>query len=575
LKFLAPLLPNGGPGRQQLGFRIDILKGESLGTTNRFAWLTVAVLLIGAGLRVGQYAMGEALWYDELALARNLVEKSFHELATLPLDYAQVAPPGFLLIEKLAITVLGNNEYALRLFPLLCAVAALPLFAAVARRTLEPRTVLLAVTLFSLSSTIIGFGSQMKQYSTDVAATLLMTALTLRWWERRHVNGAVSGALLLGAVGLVAVWFSHTAVLVLAGLGVALLLEAGRDRGSLWSLVPIAILWCAGMLAAVTLALKTMSPSTHAYMAAYWAEGFMPLPLWSGDNALWLWRAFRSYFQRQFRYPLPAAWVLLMLLGGVTLLRHRRWPALVIFGPLAVALLASASHQYPFSERVSLFLVPGSLLLVAEGADLVRYAFAALWRPVGVTVLAFAMATPVYSLYAYYPMYLKKEIRDVLAYVHAHRQPDDAVYVYYNAEHAVGYYGPRYGLPLQAVIIGHCPAGDPRRLLTELDQFRGRPRLWVIISHAVGPFRERETILGYMAAIGLERDKILTGNGRLSSSAYLFDLSDPERLRVASANTHILPARENGIREFPCPRLHETPNLEVHLTTALTRESQV
>jgi hypothetical protein len=517
--------------------------------------LTVALLLVGAGLRVGQYAIGDALWYDELALARNVVDNPIRELLTAPLDHAQVAPPGFLLIEKAAIRAIGNTEYALRLFPLLCALASLPLFADIARRTLPSGAAVLAVGLFSLSPTLIGFGSQVKQYSTDIAAALLMAALTLRWWERRHRDGAVPGAALLGAVGLVTVWFSHAAVLVLAGLGMALLLEAGyqRDRATLWSLLTIAILWGAGMLGAIVSGLQCISPSTHAYMQAYWAEGFMPLPPRSGDDALWLWRAFRGFFQRQLRYPLPAVGVLLMLLGAVTLARRRRWPALVVLAPLGVALLVSAAHQYPFGDRVSLFLVSGVLLLLAEAVDRVRHAVAARWRPLGAAVLALATATPVFTLYAYYPMYPKKEIRDVLAYVQVRRQPGDAVYVYYNAWHAVTYYGPRYDLPLQAVVIGGCPGGDPRRLLSDLDQFRGRPRLWVIISHAVGPFRERETMLGYLDAIGVERDSIVTGRSRLSSSAYLYDLSDPGWLRTASAEMHLLPAREPGIREFPCP----------------------
>jgi Dolichyl-phosphate-mannose-protein mannosyltransferase len=526
-----------------------------------FGRLAVVLLLVGIGLRIGQYAIGAALWYDELALARNAVDKPIRELLTVPLDHAQVAPPGFLLIEKAAISALGNNEYALRLFPLLCALVALPLFADVARRTLPPGAALLAVALFSLSPTVISLGSQVKQYSTDVAAALLMAALTLRWWERRHADRAVPGAALLGATGLVAVWFSQAAVVVLAGLGLALLLEAGlqRDRGTFWSLALIGILWGVGMLGAVAWGLQSMSPSIYAFMQAYWAEGFMPLPPWSGDSVLWLWRAFRGFFQGQLRYPLPAVCVLLMLLGAVTLARRRRWPALVVLAPVCVSLMAAAARQYPFGDRTSLFLLPGILLPAVAGLDQLRHAVAAWWRPLGAAVVALAMTAPVYALYAYYPMYLKQPMPDVLAYVQARRQPDDAVYVHHGAGHAVGYYGLRYGLPLQAVVIGGCPQGDPRRLLNDLEQFRGLTRFWVIISHASGPFRERETMLGYLDAIGVQRDSISIGGSRLSPRAYLYDLSDPERLRSASAETHTLPAREQGVREYPCIAAFEAP----------------
>jgi Dolichyl-phosphate-mannose-protein mannosyltransferase len=537
-------------------FWMSLQKARAVGDDDRFAWLTMAVLLIGAGLRVGQYSMGEVLWYDELALARNLAERSFHELVTSPLAYAQIAPPGFLLLEKAAITVLGNNEHALRLFPLLSALASLPLFAYVARRTLTPVAALLAVTLFSLSPTVIGFGSQVKQYSTDVAAGLLMAALTLRWWERRHRDDdAVREAALLGAVGFVAVWLSHATVFVLCGLSLALVLETilQGERATLWSLAPIVVLWCAGMSGATAWGLQTLSPSTQAYMREYWAEGFMPLPPQSGDDAVWLWRAFRKLFQRQLLYPLPAVGVLLMGLGALALTMRRQWSAFVILAPIAVAVLVSAFDRYPVGERVSLFLLPGILLLVAEGLDRVRSALAVGWRPLGGAIVAVTAITSAHTLYAYFPLYSDKNIRDVFAYVQGHRQPDDAVYVFYNAAHAIAYYGPQYNLVTEEVVIGACPGSDTRRLLIELDRFRGKPRLWVIISHAVGPFREREAILGYLSALGTERDSIVVGKPRLGSSAYLFDLSDARRLSAISAKTHVLPAQENGIREFPCP----------------------
>lgn len=554
-KFLVPLLTRGQtvPGQAEAGAGIE--KGQGAKISDQLAWLTVALLFVGAGLRIAQYAIGEVLWYDELALVRNLVEKTVLELLTAPLDYAQIAPPGFTLIEKAAIAAFGNNEYALRLFPLLCSLASLPLFAGVARRILPPGAALLAITLFSLSPTIIGFGSQVKQYSTDVAVALLMTALTLRWWERRQTDGAVSNAALLGAVGFVAVWFSHTAVLVLGGLGAALVIECAfrREGSSLRSLAPTAILWGAGMLGAIAVAFQNVGPSTHAYMQAYWAGGFMPLPPRSGDEAMWLWRAFRNLFQRQLLYPLPAVGVLLMALGALALIKRRSWSALVILAPIGAACLASALQRYPVGERVSLFLLPGILLLVAEGVDRVRCTVAAVWRPLGAAIVAMAALTSVHTLYAYFPLYPDKDIRDVLAYVQARRQPEDAVYVFYNAAHAVSYYGPRYGLLAQAVVIGDCPGGNTRRLLHELDRFRGRPRLWVIISHAVGPFRERDAILGYLGEAGTERDRIVVGKPRLGSSAYLYDLSDPERRRAVSSEAYSLPAREQGIREFPCP----------------------
>jgi hypothetical protein len=79
------------------------------------------VLLAGAALRLWQYAGNASLWLDELALARNIVDEHLGTLLAGRLDYNQVAPPGFLFCEKIAATLLGPSEAALRLFPLLCS----------------------------------------------------------------------------------------------------------------------------------------------------------------------------------------------------------------------------------------------------------------------------------------------------------------------------------------------------------------------------------------------------------------------------------------------------------------------
>lgn len=67
-----------------------------------------------------------------------------------PLQNYQVAPVGFLLLEKLSVHHLGTSETALRLLPLLCGVASLFLFLGVARRFLPAATIPVAVGLFAI-----------------------------------------------------------------------------------------------------------------------------------------------------------------------------------------------------------------------------------------------------------------------------------------------------------------------------------------------------------------------------------------------------------------------------------------
>src|SRR6185503_14605680 len=89
--------------------------------------IAALLILLGALLRVRQYLTGRSLWADEAMLALNIVNRNFAGLLQ-PLDYDQGAPIGFLLVEKIFNSVLGKNELALRLLPLLVGLISLWLF---------------------------------------------------------------------------------------------------------------------------------------------------------------------------------------------------------------------------------------------------------------------------------------------------------------------------------------------------------------------------------------------------------------------------------------------------------------
>ncbi len=99
---------------------------------DRAVWGFVA---LGVALRLARYAMDYPLWWDESFVAVNLLRRGFLDLLR-PLDYGQVCPVLFLWAELAVVRLLGFNEWTLRLFPLLCAVASVPLFAFAAGRVL-------------------------------------------------------------------------------------------------------------------------------------------------------------------------------------------------------------------------------------------------------------------------------------------------------------------------------------------------------------------------------------------------------------------------------------------------------
>ena len=150
-----------------------------------------------------------------------------------------------------------------------------------------------------------------------------------------------------------------------------------------------------------------------------------------------------------------------------------------------------------------------------------------------------------YPLAATPPPHYNEPIKPVLAYVQERRKPGDAVYVYYGAALAVTFYAEQYGMGRDEYAIGGCHRGDSRLYLRELDTFRGRPRVWVLLTHVGPALREREDILAYLDTIGVRRDGLVLqphgiGLNLLPAEAYLYDLNVVEKLDDAEADTFTL-----------------------------------
>jgi len=531
----------------------DTVRDAPPSPRSRRSAVMIGLLAIGAALRLWQYASDMSFWRDEIALAHNIVGRPLRRLLLEPLAFDQVAPQGFLLVQKLAVMVLGPSELALRLFPLLCGLAALVLFWRLAERILEGRAALVAVALFTFGIPFIRYAAEAKQYGVDIAATVALMLLAVGLIERQPTARQCVAS---GLAGIVIMSFSQAAVLVMAGLGTVLAAHwlAGRDRRMLCPVVITVPLWAAASLAALVVARRSMTPDTQAYMYWFWREGFLPLPPNPGPSLFWIWDRVRQVFGHSWmlRYPWPELYVVVMLVGFVALWGRRRGVvALMSVAPLAVTLLAASVHQYPFDRRLILFLVPGVLLGVAAGIDWLAGASACWHRGLGAAVVMVLLLPPAYAMVKTPPPYHVVKYKSVLEYLQAHRRPGDAVFVIHDAWAAATYYGPRYGLHQGEWVLGVCNRNDIRPYLHEIDRFRGTPRLWVLTSSGPQTRRPRDAVQRYLAAIGIRREGISVATPfNEPVSVTLYDLSDPTRLRSASAETFPVEAFIDSLRPF-------------------------
>jgi hypothetical protein len=465
-------------------------------------------------------------------------------------------------IVKLASLPLGVNELSLRLFPWISALAAIFLFWRVACRVLMGGGLLAALLLFAASPSLIWFGADLKQYSSDVAATLLLVLLALRFVERSEDR---KSAIAAGAAGGLVMFVSHPAVLAAALLGTIILLRHYRPKQSRPPLVPL--LWLGGLwaicaLGAGLLALHQLDPQTNAYMHRFWEYGFVPAPWISVAALLWipehltdslgyllLWVA-RDWAIGRIFVPI---WATLACMGLFVLFRKTPWTAALIIAPPAAGVLAASAHFLPFQGRVGLYAGWPLLVAAMAGMEAARQVLRGKTRLLASIFAAIIACTPFALILLHRPPFHHQESRPVLAALAQRWKPGDRLYVYEGASNAVDFYGRRLGL--NDFVVADCHREDPRAYFREIDQFRGQARVWFFYTHSALGYREPEVIRSYLSAIGTERDRIPDPfglKGQSEAAAYLYDLSDPQRLTSAAWDTHQFPELTTGGGRILC-----------------------
>lgn len=352
-------------------------------------------VVVGVLLRVLEYTDQRSLYKDEVSLLENLVGLPILDFHTT-LTEEQLAPPGFLVLERVMVRIPVDARWSGRFFPLVCAVASVFWFRRVARDYAAPRAVPIAQGLFALADWLLYYASEIKQYSTDVLLALIALDLTARI-ARAEPGGSRRGALVkLAVLGFCGVWFSYTLVFVLATVGIYLAATApGGLKRPAPALLSMGAGWCASFFVCYRVSHRILSKGRFIW--DWWDFAFLPLPprtVAQAEQVFWqLVNVFNSPADLVTPLGILASALLASALFLIGLARlGRRWPggAWLLVGPILVAVAASALHQYPFHGRLLLFLTPAVHLLAAEGA--VALAFVG-W-PAAVVLGTFMLAQP-------------------------------------------------------------------------------------------------------------------------------------------------------------------------------------
>ncbi|MDB5261441.1 MAG: hypothetical protein JWQ14_722 [Adhaeribacter sp.] len=468
--------------------------------------LLIILLVLGIFLRVFHWLDNRSLWIDEIYLATSLIKMNFKELLAPYLDYEQKAPVGFLWLVRACVLLFGKNEMALRLVPLLTGIGSLFLFLPVARYFLNPLGVVVALGILALAPPLLYHAVEIKQYGFELFAAILVMYLYTRYHTRRDYGSLLRW----GIAGAAVIWFSYTSIFLLAGMagGIGLYYLLKKEWPALFcSLIPFTM-WMVSF--AVNYFLFTYQHAGSEWLLIWFRTyaGFMPFPPTSVADLGW-------FVQKLFstiHYPLGLSWyslhfeynallrillrmallpILFLAVGLYGYFKHDKKVFLVMVLPVGLHLFASGLEMYPFFDRLTVYLAPLLILIIARGCEQVVSLFPArqrFWRYV-LPILLLAgplvnsgrqVANP-----ALFGDYKKSYQREALLYINDHYKPGDVVYVYWNNYPAYNFYKNAYGLKFDALLgrdvrdVSKNHEEYFNNLQPDLAALAGKSRVWV------------------------------------------------------------------------------------------------
>ncbi|MCR4336780.1 MAG: glycosyltransferase family 39 protein [Candidatus Omnitrophica bacterium] len=404
------------------------------------------ILALGIALRLAHFLENCSLWLDEAYVALHVMGRTFQEiLSGVPLSSDLPMPPiGFLLIEKLFVSLFGNHEMVLRAFPFLCGVFSLPLFYVFSKRFCSPVESLLALVFFALADGLVYYSSELKPYASDVFFALSVYLVT--FWVEDNPS-IVLRRIFYMVIGALAVSFSYPSIFILSTTAIILILKNRKDFERLKSYFLIFEVWA--MVFAWWYA--------TAYHALLKNTGFINnslgsfLPVSLTEAIPWVLQHLGDFVSM---LSLSPAWLFLVLffigMGRVCLKSREHF--VLLMGPVILALIASALQKYMFSHRFILFLSPMILIGVVRGIGFGLEGIKNFKRTTLIknVILGFVGICLVYSIMSFptrFERYSKEELRPLMEVVKKEFRAGDVFYVNDQGSYAFLYYLARLKFP--------------------------------------------------------------------------------------------------------------------------------
>lgn len=483
--------------------------------SERFHYL---LIVIGAVLRLRQFFFNRDFWVDEAMLATNIENRGFIDLLK-PLDYIQMAPLGFLYLEKITVTIFGYDERVFRLWPLIFGILAMVCFYKLLKKLENPIVTTISLAIFVFSYKLVYYSSELKQYSLELLIAIIFYYLML---DEKFTGFSQKKLLGLGLYGAVAVWFSFSIPFLMVTIGLWLAFEIYRKNklNDLLRYIPMGLMWVISF-AIYYFTIIIHYKENQLLQIRYWTieNKWMPVQYTTSADFLWFFDAMREYFIHVAgAWNVEALYIFFMLLACVYYIIKKQYYYLVFIIIIPLALLLSALKILPFAGRVLLFTSAGSIILLVSGLYFLSDVRDRFKKPIFILLVFLVLFQPfMISAFQFVRPNVEEEIKPTLTYVLKNAKPDDVLYVSYFSTPTFNYYLKNFPDLLNYTII--YGEDVPKRYLisdVDLQKIDGSERVWIISVND-----DNHKLAEILQVYGNEKDRYNYRGGRV----FLFDFT--------------------------------------------------
>ncbi|MCB9251750.1 MAG: glycosyltransferase family 39 protein [Flavobacteriales bacterium] len=479
----------------------------------KIAW---GFLLLALGLVFFNFLSFRSLWSDEAKLALNITDRSWTGLLKA-LDHNQVAPIGYLMLEKTFSLIFGNSDWSMRIVSIVSFFVSVYFFLSITVFIFKDKlTSLYATTFYATTILVVSYSAEVKQYMTDV-----VVGLTLTYYAILYIEGKLKDKWwLYSIIGVIAIWLSNVAVLLLFLIGLYILyteFKASKRNYSFILKVPGS--WLISFIF-YYYAFIDGHPSTK-FMVEYWqnAGAFISHDVLDATFYRSVSSKFTLFFEMMNFSVYSMVFLPFPVIGLYKLYRKVPGYFYLLISPFVLHLIIAYFKIYPFSKRMILYQFPNFVLILFYGFSVILNFFQK-YKALNF-LFPLLISSNIFMLFRYGFPIEKEEIKKSMSYIRSNYTEGEKIYVYYGATPAFQFYrdlfGPETGITDKDIVLTSSNRNNWSKYQKPISGLNSS--VWILFSHVThkrneNDEKEDEYIVNKFTERGflIDREQIYVGS---------------------------------------------------------------